>query len=419
MKTFAAPSVRGLVRALALTVAALTSACHTPTSVVDTPDAPASPQASAMPAPLAVAPAPSATPAGALLTDSGPPPVVMRGDQPLAADAVAREGAGYTLSAVFRRADAPAPPRAPEVNAAGVEAARKKTELRLAIDLTAARLRLALVGHGFVLPPDTEIRARADHYGHVVVWPDGASYRPLPPGAMRALLGERRFDVAPIATAKVSFEDETGKRIGIKTHRVDVTTRAAKATLDVGHLPDLGEGGVLLCRLLLDLMNAPPQTAVCATDELPLRAELKWTAMGSFGFEVTGVLKKTDMATAGLAVPPTGAAFAQAPFPVAGVSPMLSPQELAAFRSGPVEVPSGPVTEGLLVANHTDELRVLEVDGVPAVWAAPGAHDVVRGLVRGRYVTQWRTFLGDSVEPAVVQIVPGSAQLGGVDGGVR
>lgn len=406
-------------RSALVVLALLGTACRTPTVGGDTPDAAASPQASAMPAPLAVAPAPSATPA--LLADSGPPPVPLRGDLPLEDVALARELAGYALSAVFRSADAPAPPRAPEVNTAGIDAARRKTELRVAIDLAPARMRVALVGHGFVLPPDTEIRARADRYGHVVVWPGGATYRPLPPGAIRALLGERRFDVAPITAAGVISSDEGGKRIGIKTRKVEVTTRAAKASLEIGRLADLGEGGVLLCRLLLDLMNAPPQTAACTADELPLRAELRWTGKGSLGFEVTGVLKKTDMPTTGLAVPPLGASFAQAPFPVAGISAMLSQQELAAFRSAPIDVPISKQAhdDGLLVTNATDELRVLEIDGVPALWAAPGARDVLRGLTRGRYVLQWRTFLGDAVEPAVLAVVPGVTQIGAADAGVR
>src|SRR5690606_4793128 len=144
----------------------------------------------------------------------------------------------------------------------GVEAARRKTELRIGVDMNASRLRLVLEGDGWVLPPETELRARADRYGHIIVWPGAAKYRPLPPGAMRALLGERRYDVAPIAQAAVRPSPEGGKRIGIKTRKVEVSTRAAKATFEIGKLESLGEGGSLLCRWLLDLMSAPPETAL-------------------------------------------------------------------------------------------------------------------------------------------------------------
>jgi hypothetical protein len=385
------------------------AAC-TPRPVSDAPDAAASPQASAMPAPLVVSPAEvtSATTAAVSTADAGPPPVPIRGDESLPADSLARETVGYTLSAVFRQADVVLPPRALEVNNAGLEAARKKTELRMAIDLAPARMRITLLGHGWVLPSDTDIRARADRYGHVVVWPGGSTFRPLGPGAMRALLGERRFDVAPITPAEVVTKDGLGKRISIHTRKVEVATRAAKASFDIGHLPELGEGGVLLCRWVLDLMNAAPQSAVCGADELPMRADLHWTSHGSLVFEVTGVLKKTDMSTASLAVPPPGATVAARPFPVAGVAPMLAPEELSALRTSPADGPGAGASEELSVANPSEVLRVLYIDGVPAAWAAPGATGPVNGLLRGRYVFQWRTFLGDEVDAPVTQAVPGA-----------
>jgi hypothetical protein len=163
-------------------------------------------------------------------------------------------------------------------------------------------------------------------------------------------------------------------------------------------------------------MNAPPSSAVCGIDELPMRAELRWTSQGSLAFEVTGVLKKTDLSTTSLNVPPPNASIAALPFPVAGVAPMLAPPELTALRSAAVEPagapPSPPSPPGslptadLAVTNASETLRVLYIDGVPAVWAAPGATGPVRGLVHGRYVTQWRTFLGDQLDPPITQTVP-------------
>ena len=151
-----------------------------------------------MPAPLANTPTlePPARPS-IVTPEGGPPPSPFRGDVPLAPDTLARETVGYTLSAVMKQADLSGPPRAPEVNAAGLDAARKKTELRLAIELAPSRMRVALLGAGWMLPAETELRARSDRYGHVVVWPGGGAYRPLAPGTLRALIGERRFDVAP------------------------------------------------------------------------------------------------------------------------------------------------------------------------------------------------------------------------------
>jgi hypothetical protein len=401
---------------VSITLVLAAFAC-TPTGVTDTPDGPpASPQASAVPAPLVAAPPASAGDPTSL--EGGPPPVPLRADMPLAPDSVARDVGGYTLSAVLRPTELTGPPRAPEVHTAGVDAARKKTELRLAIDLTTTRMRVVLLGSGWVLPSEMEIRARSDRFGHVVVWPGGGTYRPLAPGALRALLGERRFDVAPITSAEVTETSELGKRIGIRTRKVEVGTRAANATFEIGKLGELGQGGVLLCRLLLDLMNAPPSTAACSADELPLRAELRWVGHGALGFELTGVLRRLEMPSAPLQVPPAAATFAQDPLPAAGVQSMLAEPALAALRTGPVDVPPDPSGHQMLfVVNATNQLRVLHLDGVPVAWAAPGARDPLPGLVRGRYIAQWRTFLGDAVEPAASVTVPGTARVGAVDGG--
>jgi hypothetical protein len=380
----------------------------------DAPEKRESPQASAQPALLAAATAPpSATPLSTTL-EAGPPPSSFRGDEVLSADALLRESVGYTLSAALRPTDLTGSARAPEVNPTGLDAARKATELRLGIDLTPSRMRVVIQGRGFVLPADTEIRARTDRYGHVVVWPDGASYRPLAPGSMRALLGERRFDVAPITSAEVVPRGDGARRIGIRTHKLDVSTRAAQGSFEIGKLDGAGDGGALLCRLLLDLMNAPPGTSMCGPDELPVRAELRWTSHGALVFELTGALRRTDMSSATLLVPPQNAAYAATAFPTTGVATMLSPQELAAFRYNDVEVPTSATApmDVLLVSNPSVELRLLFLDGIPVAWAAPGARGEVRGLHRGRYVAQWRTFLGDSVENALVQPVPGVMQVG-------
>jgi hypothetical protein len=372
-----------------------------------------------MPAPLANAPTTTASATPASTTMSGMLPAPLRGDERLGADPAGRDAVGYSLSAVFHPADLIGPPRAPEVNAAGIDAARKRTELRLAFDLTASRLRVSVVGTGFVLPPETELRSRIDRLGHVVVWPGGTTYRPLPPGALRALFGERRFDVAPMTSAEITPRDEPAKRIGIKARKVDVTTRAAKATFEIGKLVDLGEGGILVCRMLLDLINAQPPPAMCTTDEVPVRAEIHWTSHGSLSFELTGVLRKTDVAP--IVVPPSAASYSAGAPPASAVHPMLTPTELAAFRIGPVDMPPpGQVTsEQLVVWNPTVQLRVLYVDGVPVAWAAPGARDTLIGLQRGKYTMQWRTFLGDAVDAPFVQTVPGVVEVGGADGGTH
>ncbi|HXN32374.1 MAG TPA: hypothetical protein VN894_10950 [Polyangiaceae bacterium] len=394
-------------------------------------DAAPSPQASAEPAPLANVPA-TATNIGA---DAGPPPEALRSDRPLATDVPretarelgpkesvrdARELSGYTVQAVLRTGEGAPPPKAPEINLSAIEAARHKTEAHIAIDASQTRARFVLSG-GFVLPQGAQLRARNDRYGHLVMWPGESSYRVAEPGALRALLGERRLDVAPLSPATIFARGEGTRRLNVRTRRVEISTRAAKAALELASFRDAGEGGVLVCRMLLDLMNAPPSTAACAADEMPLHADLRWTTQGALTFDVTSIARRADLVAQDLAAPPPATAFESSPLPEPPGETLVSRGELAAFRSAPVDVgPSsapdaqpGAPDAGLLVVNSSDQLRVVWVDGVAVAWVAPGGRELLTSLLRGRYALQWRTFLGDAWEPPRMISVPGSSDIGG------
>jgi hypothetical protein len=401
-------------------VALALSAC-TPGKVDVAPDA-MSPQASAVPAPLANVPAvASALPLG---PDAGPPPTPLRGDRALSSDSASKDKeVGYFLQAVLRAGDVPPTTRGPEVSMAGIDAARKKTEPRLAIDLTATRARITFSSHGFVLPIDTELRARSDRFGYIVLWPGGASYRTLSAGSLRSLLGERRFDVAPPSSVEVAAQGEGSRRLGLKTRKVEVKTRAATARVEIARAPDLGEGGVILGRVLLDLVSAPPSTPLCAWEEVPVHAELRWTTQGSITFDVLSLARRADMPTSQMLVPPPSAAYTAQPL-AAPSDVFLAPQELAAFRSAPIDVPLAPTSPGqepptgLLLHNTTDGVRFVWLDGVPIAWLGPGERNQLTGIQRGRYQLQWRTFLGDVVDPPQVVTVPGKATAGAFDAGV-
>jgi hypothetical protein len=102
---------------------------------------------------------------------------------------------------------------------------------------------------------------------------------------------------------------------------------------------------------------------------------------------------------------------------------LLPRAEIAGFRTAAVDVPvaaardaQAPPDSGLLLVNSSDELRVVWVDGVPIAWVAPGGRLALSVMLRGRYELQWRTFLGDSWEPADAIVVPGVSEVGG---GVR
>lgn len=406
------------------------------------PDAAPSPQASAEPAPLAnVGAAASAAATTTSGVDGSVPPEPLRGDRELQPDTpheVARElGAkdvprdpkelsGYELQVVLHMGEGPPAAKGPEVNGNAIDAARRKTEAHMVIDTSLSRARFIL-SSGFVLPAGTELRARSDRYGHVVLGPGDDTYRVAEPGAMRALLGERRLDVAPVSPVEQGASGEGARRLNLRTRHVELSTRAAKATFEIAAFRDAGDGGGLVCRLLLDLMGGPPAASPCASDEIPLHAELQWTTQGSLFFDVTAITPRKDLAAQDLAAPPATASFVRGPPPMLPGEAMLSKADLVAMRNGPIEVPVArgadaqppPPEAGLLLSNQTDGLRVVWLDGVPVAWVGPGGSLSLPALQHGRYVLQWRSFLGDAWEPPQTVIVPGQADLGSQETSAR
>jgi hypothetical protein len=406
-------------------------------TAVDPPDAAASPQASAEPAPLAnvSTAAAGATTTGTSGADSGPPPEPLRGDRALAADtpheavrelgtkeprgADARELGGYVMQAVLHAGDGPPAPKGVEVNTSAIDAARRKLEARIAIEVSQTRARFVL-SSGFVVPQGTELRARVDRYGHLVFLPGEDTYRVAEEGALRALFGERRLDVAPLSAVEVTSPGEGARRLNLRTRRVDVATRAAKATLELAAFRDAGDGGALICRMLLDLVGAPPATAACANDEIPLHAELRWTTQGALVFDITSITRRVDLPVQELATPPASATFASEPLPSSPGEVLLPKGELTSFRTTAVEVPpvsakdaqAPPPDSGLVLVNASDELRVAWLDGAPVAWVAPGARVPLTALLHGRYALQWRTFLGDAWDAPEQVTVPGQSVTG-------
>ena len=404
----------------------------------DPPDPATSPQARAEPAPLANLTATPGASAGPLATlDSGPVPETLRGEIALTPDAPresatrdpsrdAKELAGYAVQGLFRTGEGPPGPKGPDVNTLGVEAARRKMEIRVGIEMSQSRARFTFSG-GVVLPQGTELRSRADRYGHLLFLPDEDTYRVVEPGALRALLGERRLDVAPLSPSEVVPAGDGTRHQGMRTRRVEVTTRAARASFELATLRDSGEGGVLVCRMLLDLMSALPSTPACATDEMPLHAELRWKTRGGLLFEVSSIVRRPGFPAQDLAVPPSAATFVRTPLPLPPADTMVSRSDLASFRFVPGEVspavgraPANPSPDsGLVLVNSTDQLRVAWLDGVPIAWVAPGGQESLPSLLRGRYSLQWRTFLGDAWEAPETISIPGTSVVGGADSGMR
>jgi hypothetical protein len=401
-----------------------------------------SPNASILPAPLSSTGQPAAeTPAlGAATASSGLPaeaagklassdaavavPQALRGDQPPDDDPLTqRELQGVTLEGEWRYPDLPVPPKAPEANAAGIDAARKLTLPRMTIDLAnSGRMRVIFDSRALPVGQGAEIRARIDRYGHLLVWPTGSQYRVLPPGAVRTLLGERRVDAIPLVRAQSLSKAEGTHRLGLPTKKWDIVTRTGKLILEQARIASAGEGGTLFCRFLSEIIAIDPSAAPCAGDDVPLRAQFIWPQGGTVVFEVSALNDKSEFSSGQLLVPPSGADFTPASLPPGATGSFLTRDELAAFRLRPLDVgyapgPGAP-DDGLLLHNGTDVLRYAFLESVPVAWVPPNRDQAVPGLLRGRYLIQWRTFLGETVDPPAIVDLPARVAVGfGADGG--
>lgn len=394
------------VAVLALSASVVLAACSRP-APGEPQDRPPSPQAQVMPAPLAPA---QVADSGKIevdrLIDAGPPAVPLRVNDDLFDAPLAKDPPTHALELVFRQGEPPPLAKGPDVNGAGLDAARRKTEVRAKVDLSPTRMRLAFEGMGTVLPADLEIRARHDRLGHVAVTP--GKYRSLPLGTLRAFFAERRYDVAPIDRTEVVPRGEGPRRLGMRTRRVEIGARSSKVVVDLAHVADAGESGLLLCRFFMDLASVVPRTPVCALDEIPVFVEYRWTSRGSFVVEGVAYARRTDVTSAQMLVPPAGSVRTDELLARDKSGRMLSPPELRAMRHG------DPTSMAELeLTNPSTTLGVVWIDGVAAGWVGPGAQLSLFGLAPGKYQVAWRSVLGDAMTSQEAVVVPGRAQLGG------
>ncbi|HQY61815.1 MAG: hypothetical protein IPF92_08460 [Myxococcales bacterium] len=399
-------SASALASAAALSLA-LAGCAKTPApgEVQDHP----SPQAQVMPAPLANAQAVDSSivevDAG---PDAGPPAVPLRAGEVLRADvAPTKESPAHVVELWFHTAESTGTPKLPEHNPAGIDLAKRRVERRARVELSQTRMRLQPEGQGFVFPRDLELRARADRLGHIAVL--GTRYRALAPGTLRALFADRRLDVGPLDQAEVSSKGEGPRRLGARTRRVEITARSAIVTLDLAHVADVGEGGVLLCRFLLDLANALPRTPACALEDVPLYAEFRWSTQGTLIIEASSFARRPDVLSSSLLAPPPLTAPSGELFPRERAGRMLSPQELRALRHG------DPTSNATLdLSNPTTGLSVVWLDGLPVAWVGAYGQLALDGLAPGRYQVAWRSALGDTASTSEAVAAPGAAALGGL-----
>jgi hypothetical protein len=165
----------------------------------------------------------------------------------------------------------------------------------------AARLRLIARGSSGPFPAGTELRSRADRLGHALLWPDGRSYRVVPPGALRALMLDRRVDRVPYVDAKMKLLE--GGPEG-ESRLVEITTAIGRARLHTAHLKDLPYAPILLCKALLELIRVDGNDQLCPSGHLPLKLEIVWSEERHLVIELGELRPASDLMIERFRIPP-------------------------------------------------------------------------------------------------------------------
>ncbi len=419
-------AMKGSVAALALALSALLACEERSREGTGPVGSEQSPNASILPAPLApgreartdARPGSSASPTPTL------PPRPFPNDRELPNEAsLERDVGGVELRAEFvwpgvetREVTLPSKPDAAPPRLDSRADAGKSPEIKTLFTQPTLRIRLTTNGRmfaelsspSFTLPAGTQLMARLDRFGHVVVWPDGRSYRVAPRGSLRALLQERRVDVAPLLDGEI-VPGGAGKRFDLTTLRHTVQSPLGEVVMESAVDATLGGSGVLVCRLLLELLRLDPGVDLCPSGELPVEATFRWVNGGELAFRVTSLRRVASFATLGsdaLSIPPAMPIFKPGELPPETSALLWSEAEerqLLGARSP---------REAELTLDNPSEVPVFVVaDRTPVARVAQRSSTVFRAAQRSHIVFH-RDFLGERVSTSQSLELPAKLVLG-------
>ncbi len=260
-----------------------------------------------------------------------------------------------------------------------------KTQRQFEVNLRShGRMQITFYGNLFPFASGSAIASRAENYGHLLLWPDGQSYRVLPMGSIRTLLTEGRPGVTPLI--HLDPEPHAGPdTLGRPTQVWTFETSRGKLHLHQAQVEESELGGPLLCRFLLEWLSVAPSSTVCEQGLLPTRAEFESPRGAKLVWDTSELEVESNAEVTKLAVPPRDALFRQ--YGVPEPPPVLSPAELGLLRKA-------GKTGTLTAHNPTTQLQWLLLDGAPVGRIPPHAPWTTTGLSQGTYFARLVDFFG-------------------------
>lgn len=271
------------------------------------------------------------------------------------------------------------------------------------------RLRLTMRKGPWLFPLGSELRARADRLGHVLVWPDGRSYRVAPAGSLLSLLGERRADVMPRFAPTV----EGPKDDGAAGTRLTLRTQVGQLVLEMRAATSAEPSGLLMCRALTELIRARG-VEPCTLAFAVRGAELKLEGGPPVKFYISPLRRTSEVQLRAFLIPPDMPVFKPGEYPPGRLGPLSEDQEAATLRNLGIQLKPDRSLANVAITNGLGLPVLLSIDDHPVrylgtqetLWLSSSRvfsyeTDAVFGLIRsgqGRIEPSTEVLLGGTPE---------------------
>lgn len=295
-----------------------------------------------------------------------------------------------------------------------------------------ARMRWVFVSSVFPFPELTEIRARADRIGHVVLWPDRRSYRVAPTGSLHALFADRRVDRVPFVEPE-RVTKGVGMRLGKSTVRSTIVTPVGTSVLEFVPVSDLPYASELLCAAFLEIVRIKTSAELCPVDHLPVHFEIQWPnqesiqlsvlSWGSANFEQDDFRMPPDLPIHKRGeLPPFEDYFfdettrhSLLPLTREKAPPSAAPPPGPTASPLPSVPPAAPVSAAprnqIVLQNKLSRPLVVVLNKIPYMWLSPGVSEEIY-LSSTDVRVSARDFLGETIFVERTLVAPARLEFG-------